>query len=431
MKFLDFDGLSYFWGKVKAYVSSAVDTAKTAVDNYTVNGKKISGNPTLTKSDVGLGSVTNDAQVKRSEMGVASGVATLGTDGKLTTAQLPAMKTVNGQSVVGSGNISIDLSLYKVVETLPTTGIDVNKIYLVLSGTAGTQNKYTEYVYANNAWEKIGEYKADVDLTPYIKRTDTATTTQNGAMSAEDKTRMDGIFAGNLPLVDVAISSFTWTVYKNDNTTQDSTDSTNKNITLEIGYKAKFSGKYKWTAATKMKSPTVIDASSSWSTLSASGVESETFTSGVTGSNATYKVRLGAPKTGLMVSGADVKPASGNDYKEASASVTFRYRMFTGMSTTKDVTEAIVKALTGELVSTPNTTKSGITATATQYYVMAYPSALGDLTKIIQDGATPVLGAFTKKTLSVTNGAGYMQTYNVYVSNNPGAFTNASLQFVK
>lgn len=74
----------------------------------------------LTKTDVGLGNVTNDAQVKRSEMGKANGVATLGADSKLTAAQLPALKTINSQSIVGSGNITIDLSLFTVVESLPT-----------------------------------------------------------------------------------------------------------------------------------------------------------------------------------------------------------------------------------------------------------------------------------------------------------------------
>jgi hypothetical protein len=43
----------------------------------------------LTRASVGLGNVTNDAQVKRSEMGAASGVATLGSDGKLPAGQLP------------------------------------------------------------------------------------------------------------------------------------------------------------------------------------------------------------------------------------------------------------------------------------------------------------------------------------------------------
>ena len=41
----------------------------------------------VTKDQVGLGNVTNDVQVKRSEMGVASGVATLDKAGKIPTAQ--------------------------------------------------------------------------------------------------------------------------------------------------------------------------------------------------------------------------------------------------------------------------------------------------------------------------------------------------------
>lgn len=43
----------------------------------------------VTAAQVGLGNVTNDAQVKRSEMGVASGVASLGVDGKVPSSQLP------------------------------------------------------------------------------------------------------------------------------------------------------------------------------------------------------------------------------------------------------------------------------------------------------------------------------------------------------
>lgn len=81
--FLDLTGLSHFWDKVKAYVDSAISTAKTTVGNYTINGQKISSNPTI------LGNVTNDAQVKRSEMGVKNGVATLNENGKVPSSQLP------------------------------------------------------------------------------------------------------------------------------------------------------------------------------------------------------------------------------------------------------------------------------------------------------------------------------------------------------
>lgn len=82
-KFLDLTGLTHFWSKVKAYVDGAVSAAKTTVGNYTINGQKISTNPTI------LGNVTNDAQVKRSEMGVKNGVATLNENGKVPSSQLP------------------------------------------------------------------------------------------------------------------------------------------------------------------------------------------------------------------------------------------------------------------------------------------------------------------------------------------------------
>ena len=70
-------------------IDEKVEAAKYIIDNYTVNGYKISENPVLGKADIGLGNVTNDAQVKRSEMGVQNGVATLDENGKVPTSQLP------------------------------------------------------------------------------------------------------------------------------------------------------------------------------------------------------------------------------------------------------------------------------------------------------------------------------------------------------
>lgn len=88
--FLNLEGLTHFWGKVKSYIDTSVSNAKTTVSNYTVNGKKISTNPTISKSDVGLSNVTNDAQVKRSEMGKANGVATLDENVKIPSEYLPS-----------------------------------------------------------------------------------------------------------------------------------------------------------------------------------------------------------------------------------------------------------------------------------------------------------------------------------------------------
>lgn len=105
--------------------------------------------------------------------GAANGVATLGADGKLTAAQLPALKSVNGVSVVGPGNISIDLSLYKYVDKLPTTDIDATKIYVTpISGReSGKKNEFEEYIYIkkyNNQWdwEKLGDVVVDSVIKP-------------------------------------------------------------------------------------------------------------------------------------------------------------------------------------------------------------------------------------------------------------------------
>lgn len=82
------------------------------------------------------------------------------------------LKTINGQSIKGDGDIAIDLKLFKIVESLPTADIDDTKIYLVRNTENvpdGEQNVYTEYIHTAAGWEKFGEYKTAIDLTPYAK----------------------------------------------------------------------------------------------------------------------------------------------------------------------------------------------------------------------------------------------------------------------
>lgn len=177
-KFLDKAGLQHYDEKIKAYVDSKSGDVNTNLTSHIDNKKNPHG---VTKEQVGLGNVTNEAQIPLSQKGVASGVATLGTDGKLTAGQLPAMKTVNGVSVVGSGNISIDLSLYKVVDTLPTTGIDATKIYIVPAQTTGDKNIKVEYVYTGDPtsaydaskWEKLGEAQTNIVVDADLSETST------------------------------------------------------------------------------------------------------------------------------------------------------------------------------------------------------------------------------------------------------------------
>ena len=77
------------------------------------------------------------------------------------------IKTINNQSILGSGNIALDFSFYNLVTELPTSNIDSNKIYVMPSESEGDKNLYTEYMYINGAWEIIGTYAASVNLDGY------------------------------------------------------------------------------------------------------------------------------------------------------------------------------------------------------------------------------------------------------------------------
>ena len=66
-----------------AFTKTSADTLYTPIAHNTRTDNPHS----VTKTQVGLSAVTNDAQVKRTEMGVANGVATLGSDGKIPTSQ--------------------------------------------------------------------------------------------------------------------------------------------------------------------------------------------------------------------------------------------------------------------------------------------------------------------------------------------------------
>lgn len=191
MEFLNKEGVQTLWSKVKDKVQS------------------------INKESVGLNNVTNDAQVKRSEMGVANGVPTLDDNGKIPVDQLGNLDTV----------------VYMVVTELPTTDIKTNKIYLVKDSTT-EGDLYQEYLYVDNKWEKVGTHKQEVDLTDYAKKSEAlktigiatpdsnivkllmtkvdetqsnltiehATATLAGVMSADDKAKLDSLSNYKLPV---------------------------------------------------------------------------------------------------------------------------------------------------------------------------------------------------------------------------------------
>jgi hypothetical protein len=94
----------------------ALDSIKTETNTIIETHIADKNNPhEVTKEQIGLGEVTNDAQVKRSEMGVAGGVATLDQEGKVPSSQLPSFV-----------DDVIEVDSY---DNLPTTG-EAGKIYV-------------------------------------------------------------------------------------------------------------------------------------------------------------------------------------------------------------------------------------------------------------------------------------------------------------
>lgn len=119
-----------------AYTQAETDTkdaaVKTALETALNAHKADKNNPHgITKTQVGLGNVTNDAQVKRSEMGKANGVATLDANGQVPAAQLPSFVD--------------DVLEYESKASFPATG-ESGKIYVALDDNLTWRWSGTAYV---------------------------------------------------------------------------------------------------------------------------------------------------------------------------------------------------------------------------------------------------------------------------------------------
>lgn len=89
------------------------------------------GQVNITKANIGLNNVTNDAQVKRSEMGTANGVATLDEAGKVPSSQLPSYVD--------------DVEEYASLSLFPLTG-ESGKIYVEIMTNKSYRWSGSQYV---------------------------------------------------------------------------------------------------------------------------------------------------------------------------------------------------------------------------------------------------------------------------------------------
>lgn len=169
MQFLDAIGLAYFWKKIKNWVN---------INYLSLTGGTIRGNVTfLHQGDGGRAIVVSPSSITKSgydnhylfasgkmiPIGEANGVAGLDANGNVPLSQL--------------GNL--DTTVAEVVTALPTTNIKKH-IYLIEDEDGDTQNQYKEYIYTGDTsatydaskWEKLGDFRATVDLADYAKKSE-------------------------------------------------------------------------------------------------------------------------------------------------------------------------------------------------------------------------------------------------------------------
>lgn len=137
------------------------------------------------KSDI---SKVVESMLTKDTVGKANGVASLDSNGSVPIEQL--------------GNI--DTTLFLIVRELPTTNIKTNKIYLVPNQDGQGNNIYVEYLYVENVWEKLGEFKPEVDLSGYvtsdeiyqcIKKDYDSSKRGEGAIAIDDSARATGYYS--------------------------------------------------------------------------------------------------------------------------------------------------------------------------------------------------------------------------------------------
>lgn len=170
MQFLDAIGLASFWKEIKNwvninYLSLTGGTIRGSVSflNEADDGKSIRIDPSnITNSRYGVNYLF--ASGKMIPIGEANGVAGLDANGNVPLDQL--------------GNL--DTTVAEVVIALPTTNIKKH-IYLIKDASGVTQNQYEEYIYTGDTsatydaskWEKLGDFRATLDLADYAKKSET------------------------------------------------------------------------------------------------------------------------------------------------------------------------------------------------------------------------------------------------------------------
>lgn len=300
------------------------------------------------------------------------------------------------------------------------------KIYIDTTGNKQYRWSGSELVEISSGGVVLGE----TDSTAYPGN--------KGAANAE---KIEGILKGDLPLASLSITP-SWKAYTQ--TGEALTFPSTSNLSTIYGYKVTFAGKYKWTKDDAHKAPTAV-AGGDWAAkaLPKSGEFSEEITVEDITADRTFTAKVSAKKQGLVLANGIIRQADSTDldYSSASARVHFQYKcVAASVSEAAPSASTLTSLLTSVVVPTTSKkyelrdgkskTATGVTTNSTSYYMYAYPSVLGNLSKIVMNDATPLLdGGFNLTKVTVTDPETKKELeYNVYTSVQRGAFTNAKLE---
>lgn len=187
MQFLDAIGLASFWEKIKNWANSNFFSKRGGEIHpkiglqYTIDGEQLS----ITKSGEGNETISI-FNVDENRMEAIAIVKSGGTATQVLMAD-GSVKTLNASNGIAGldskGNVplsqlgNLDTTVAEVVTALPTANIKKH-IYLIKDTNGVTQDKYEEYIYTGDTsatydaskWEKLGDFRATVDLANYAKK---------------------------------------------------------------------------------------------------------------------------------------------------------------------------------------------------------------------------------------------------------------------
>lgn len=152
-KYLDNNGLLYFWQKIKNNFVAATSLATVATSG---SYNDLDNKPTLFSGD--YTDLTNKPTIP-----------TVPTDNASFTNGAGYQTASDVQAAINTALSGITGISFEVVESLPTTGT-AGTIYLVSNGSSSGTNLYNEWIYINNGWEFIGN--TAVDLSNYLTTSD-------------------------------------------------------------------------------------------------------------------------------------------------------------------------------------------------------------------------------------------------------------------